>query len=192
MWPKSYHHTSSKRCAVCGNEFIDAMRRNNTNRLYKTPYIWILIHKRALQWCDLHSVLLNQKLLDNRKGALKPYCLFFMRKQLIQRWFDYKWNWPKSEHLNPYQIPMLVVDQPIYDIANKCSGPSLKIRLSQVCGDARWTPYWNGFKEHHGRSAAWVWVAGCPEWSWASEDTSRNNSCFESIRSNENKICPSS
>eukprot|EP00745_Piridium_sociabile_P034702 TRINITY_DN5991_c0_g1_i12.p2 TRINITY_DN5991_c0_g1~~TRINITY_DN5991_c0_g1_i12.p2 ORF type:complete len:424 (-),score=75.51 TRINITY_DN5991_c0_g1_i12:2994-4265(-) len=29
-----------------------------------------------------------------------------------------------TEHLNPHQIPVLVVDQPLYNLAKKCSGPS--------------------------------------------------------------------
>ena len=47
-----------------------------------------------------------------------------------------------TEHLNPQQVPVMVVDQPVYDLAKKLQWTFPDIfRRRQVCGDVRWAPH---------------------------------------------------
>ena len=47
-----------------------------------------------------------------------------------------------TEHLNPQQVPVMVVDQPLYDLAKKMQWTFPDIfRRRQVCGDVRWAPH---------------------------------------------------
>lgn len=45
------------------------------------------------------------------------------------------------DHLNPHQIPVLVVDQPLYDLAKNAVDLPGHLWGRQVCGHARWTPH---------------------------------------------------
>ena len=88
-------------------------------------------------------------------------CLFFMRKQLLQKLFSTwnrigeKDNWAPQPTPNP-----CVGSGPTTIWSRKTNAVVLpwNIRGRQVCGEARWTPHWNGFVEHHGISSAWVWT----------------------------------
>ena len=47
-----------------------------------------------------------------------------------------------TEHINPHQIPVLVVDQPVYDLAKIMQWIRPRnIPGRYVCGDARWVSH---------------------------------------------------
>ena len=123
------------------------------------------IQKEALQLCGLHSILLDQMLLDNRKKHWSPLASL----QLVKK---------TTEHPNPHQIRFGSGPTTIWPRKNAVVHP-WNIRGRQVWGDARWTSHWNSFAEHHGRSSATVWMAWSAERSWASEHTSSSNSLLK-------------
>ena len=63
-----------------------------------------------------------------------------------------------TSHLNPCQIPVLVVDQPLYDLAKKYNGHFQK-HMGKISCNARWSTYRNGIVEHNGGSSTWIRMA---------------------------------
>jgi len=78
-----------------------------------------------------------------------------------------------TEHLNPYQIPLLLVAQPFYDLAK------MQWSFHKIFGEDNFVVMQGGL---HIEKALWSTMgyllleSGSPERIWASEDTDSSNS----------------
>ena len=137
----------------------------------------------ALQRCGLHSMLLDQMLLHIRKKSIETLLPLFHVKAATPEMIRHGMELVKmtTEHLNPYQIPVLVVDQPLY--------------VPEILGEDKFVVMLGGL---HIEMALWsnigdlLFGSGWPETlNEAGLVKTRSSDSFsENIQSNKNKICP--
>ena len=124
--PKSCQPTSGKRCATCGNECIrwgetaqtgmddcstwHPICDSDTEKC--TPAMWSSYHAAP------SDTVGHQILLDNRKKGIEALLPLFHEKAATPEMIRHGMELVKktTEHLNPHQVPVLVVDQPLYDL----------------------------------------------------------------------------